>query len=40
MPYLTERLSSSLWLFYLEKDKGRVRWHYPVKLLLRRLLTG
>jgi len=40
MPYLTERLSSSLWLVYIEKDKGRVRWHYPVKLLLRRLLTG
>ncbi len=40
MPYLIERLPSSLWLFYIEKDKGRVRWQYPVKLLLRRLLTG
>ncbi|MFS8880690.1 hypothetical protein [Synechococcus sp. H55.11] len=40
MPYLIERLPSSLWLFYIEKDRGRVRWQYPVKLLLQRLLTG
>jgi hypothetical protein len=39
-PYLIDRLASSLWLFYIEKEGGRVRWHYPFKVLLRRLITG
>jgi len=39
-PYLVDQLASSLWLFYVEKEGGRVRWHYPFKVLLRRLITG
>jgi len=39
-PYLVERLAGSLWLLYIEKKDGRVRWRYPVKYLLRRLVTG
>ena len=39
-PYLLDRLASSLWLVYIEKKDGQVRWSYPVKYLLRRLMTG
>ncbi len=39
-PYLLDRLASSLWLVYIEKKDGQVRWNYPVKYLLRRLMTG
>lgn len=39
-PYLVDRLSNSLWLVYIEKRDGQVRWRYPVKYLLQRLITG
>lgn len=39
-PYLIERLAGSLWLIYIEKKDGRVRWIYPVKYLLQRLIVG